>query len=137
MKVQGINNQNSISHKAYFMPNAEFKKLWAVRPKNSGNYIENLQKVKSVLPNHEIEIIESGKTLFDEKMKDYYLLFNNITKKAFGVMIAATSVRNHLETVLECLLEKNERTENFFMSDLDTVNFIQITREKFMIDKFL
>ncbi len=134
MKVQGvntgtINNQSNVSHKAYFKPNAEFKKLWAFRPTNKEAYLDKLQKVKSVLPNHEIEIIKSGKTLFDEKMKDYYLLFNNITKKSFGVMIAATSVRNHLETVLECLLEKNERTENFFKADMDTIDFKLITSE--------
>ena len=42
MKVQGINNQNSISHKAYFKPNAEFKKLWASRPINKFEFNNKL-----------------------------------------------------------------------------------------------
>ena len=33
MKVQGINNQNNLSHKAYFKPNAEIKKLCDISAK--------------------------------------------------------------------------------------------------------
>ena len=130
MKVQGINNQNNLSHKAYFKPNAEFKKLWANRPIMKLEFNSKLLNVKNKLPNHQLEIIDSGRTLINEKLNDYYLIFNNDTNKAFGLAIAVTSVKNHLETLFESLLEKNDKTENFFMSDLDTGNFQQITREK-------
>ena len=131
MKVQGINNQNYISHKAYFKPNAEFKKLWAFRPTKTETFADKLQKVRTKLPNHEIEIIDSGKALIDEKLQNYFLLFNNFTKKSFGVAIAATSVKNHLETVFDCLLEKNKRTENFFDDEItNSLDYDDITTRR-------
>ncbi len=129
MKVQGINNQNNLSHKAYFMPNAEFKKLWASRPMNNETYLKKLKKVKYDLPSHQLEIIESGRALIDEKLKDYYLIFNNLTKKSFGVAIAVGSVKNHLEEVFDSLLEKNEKTADFFKSTMDSSAFHDITNK--------
>lgn len=129
MKVQGINNPNSISHKAYFKPNAEFKNLWAIRPMNSENYFEKLEKVKYNLPSHQLEIIDSGRAFFDEKIKDYYLIFNNFTNKSFGVAIEVSSVKNHLEEVLDSLLEKNEKTVDFFNFTKDSSKFHEITNK--------
>ena len=131
MKVQGINNQNSISHKAYFKPNAEFKKLWAYRPIKKLEFDNKLSDVKNKLPNHQLEIIDSGRSIIGEKVQDYYLVFNNITNKAFGLAIAATSVKNHLETLFESLLEKNDKTEDFFKSTWDTTDFDNITTKNF------
>ena len=129
MKVQGINNQNSISHKAYFNPNAEFKKLWASRPMNSETYLKKLKKVKYDLPSHQLEIIDSGRALIDEKLKDYYLIFNNVTNKAFGLAFAVTTVKNHLEEVFDSLLEKNEKTADFFKSTMVSSAFHDITNK--------
>ena len=131
MKVQGINNQNSISHKAYFKPNTEFKKLWAYRPIKKIEFDNKLSDVKNKLPNHQLEIIDSGRSIIGEKVQDYYLVFNNITNKAFGLAIAATSVKNHLETLFESLLEKNDKTDDFFKSTWDTTDFDKITTKNF------
>ena len=129
MKVQGINNQNSISHKAYFKPNTEFKKLWAYKPSNMEVLHKKIARIKNGLPNHEIEIIDSGRAAINEKLSDFYLLFNNVTKKAFGVAIVVSSVKNHLETVLDSLLEQNDKTKNFFESDdSNLVEFDKITK---------
>ncbi len=131
MKVQSINNQNNISHKAYFKPNAEFKKLWAVRPKNTEDYFDRLRKFKNDLPNHQLEIVDSGRALIDEKLQDFYLIFNNVTNKAFGVSITVGSVKNHLVKVLNLLLEKNDKTQDFFKSTWDSSEFDNITTKTF------
>lgn len=131
MKIQGINNQNNISHKAYFKPNAEFKKLWAYRPTNTDNYFNKLRQVKNELPNHQLEIIDSSRALIDETPRDCYLIFNNATNKAFGLAIAVTSVKNHLVEVLDSLLEKNDKTKDFFEYSWDTSEFDNITTKNF------
>lgn len=131
MKVQGINNQNSVSHKAYFKPNAEFKKLWASRPINKLEFDNKLSDVKNKLPNHQLEIIDAGRVLIDEDLKDYYLIFNNVTNKAFGIAFAHTTVKNHIETLFESLLEKNDKTEDFFKSTWDSTDFDNITTKNF------
>lgn len=131
MNIQPINNQNNISYKAYFKPNAEFKKLWGTRPTNTDDYFVKLRKVEKDLPNHQLEIIDSGRSIIEEKMKDYYLIFNNVTNKAFGVAIAVTSVKNHLVEVLDSLLEKNKKTDDFFKSTWDSSEFDRITTKTF------
>ena len=131
MKIQAINNQNNINHKAHFKPNAEFKKLWAVRPQNSENYFNKLRQVKNELPNHQLEIIDSGRAMFDDKLKDFYLIFNNVTNKAFGIAFTVTTVKNHLEEVFNSLLEKNEKTVDFFKSTWDSSEFVNITTKNF------
>ena len=124
MKIQTSNN---ISHKAYFKPNREFKKLWAIKPHNTEIYLSKLKKVKNELPNHQLEIIDAGTTLIEEKLKYYYLIFNNLTSKAFGVEVAADSERNHFVEILDSLLEKNEKTDNFFQISNESYNFMHIT----------
>ena len=134
MKIQKIaNNQcnNNISHKAYFEPNRDFKKLWAVRPKDTKDYLIKMQKVKGELPNHQLEIIDSGRWVINEKLKDCYLIFNNMTNKSFGLAIAVDSVKNHFEEVLDSLLEKNEYMTDFFKSTGDTLEFNNITTKNF------
>ena len=131
MRIQEINNQNNVSHKAYFKPNVEFKKLWGTRPQETEKYFDKLHQVKFLLPCHELEIIEAGRSLIDEKMKDFYVIFNNVTKKSFGVSIAVTSVKNHLVEVFDSLLEKNEKTRDFFNSTNDAVEFSKITNKFF------
>ena len=130
MKIQSIDNQN-ISHKAYFKPNTEFKKLWAVRPQNDENYFNQLRRVKKELPNHQLEIIDSFGSLIDEIPSKCYLIFNNITNKAFGLAIAATSTKNHLVEVFDSLLEKNEKTTDFFTPNWDSSEFENITTKNF------
>ena len=130
MRVQGINNQNSISHKAYFKPNAEFKRLWTIRPIKDDGFFNKLKNFKSELPNHELEIIEINRFIIDKKVSDTYLIFNNVTHKSFGVAIALTNVKNNLELILESLLSGNDKTKDFFKSTEDTLKFEEITTKK-------
>ena len=52
-------------------------------------------------------------------------------EKSFGVSIAVTSVKNHLVEVFDSLLEKNEKTRDFFNSTNDAVEFSKITNKFF------
>ena len=56
MKVQGINNQNNLSHKAYFKFNKPYQTLYnnALKTKYLEKAKENFYKD---LPNHELEIL--------------------------------------------------------------------------------
>ena len=118
MQVQGINNQNNISYKAYFKPNAEFKYLWAVRPVELNTIKGKLIKFKSDLPNQELEIINK-EFLYGENndSKLIYTIFNNATKKAKDIAIAISSTKNVFETIIEDLLDKNKNNDYFFKSD--------------------
>ena len=118
MKVQVIKNQNSISHKAYFKQNKEFKMLWAIRPEKMENIRYKLQNFKHNLPSHELEIIDSS-VLYNEVEgnKYIYTIINNTTKKAKDVLIDLTSAKNLFETVIDDLTEKNDKNNYFFHED--------------------
>lgn len=125
MRIQAINQNNSINHKAYFKPNTQFKKLWSARPKCSGDKLVDLRKK---LPNHELEILTCEKVageFIDNKLvgnKWVYGIFNNETKKAVGIPVPFESDKSHLEVILEILLSKHERVQNFFKND--PINFL-------------
>jgi len=121
MKISSISNnnykQNSVSHKAYFKPNDEFKKVWAFRPEEMDSFRPKLSSVKNDLPNHELEIIDSGRAVIGEKIKDFYLILNNVTKKSLGIAIPVDSTENHFETICDNLLDDSEKTNYFFTED--------------------
>ena len=77
MKVQGINNQNNLSHKAYFKPNAEIKKLCDISAKTY-EMVQAYKNFKNICPGHEIEIIETQKSKIPGFIN--YKLANNFTK---------------------------------------------------------
>jgi hypothetical protein len=79
MKIQSINNNQNVSHKAYFKPNAEFKRLYT----KSHEVIKNkVQRIKD-LPHQEIELLGEFK---DSKTgREMYYVFNNMTKKMLQV----------------------------------------------------
>ena len=89
MKIQSINNNQNISYKAYFKPNAEFKDLWA--SSIITEEVKNGLSLLKTLNNHELEIVKSGRAFRDsenvEKMEiiDFYKIFNNFTKKALTI----------------------------------------------------
>ena len=78
-----------------------------------------------------MEIIDAGRTLMHEELRDYYLIFNNVTNKALGIAFALTTVKNHIETLFESLLEKNDKTKDFFKSTCDSTDFDNITTKNF------
>lgn len=79
MKIQSINNQSNVSHKAYFKPNAELKKLFSREIKYycqlSTKEIDTFTK----LPNHELEITEAKSISLAKVCCN---VFNNRTKRA-------------------------------------------------------
>ena len=61
MKIQAIgnnHNQNNISHKAYFKPNSNFKKLFGEHISQFKFMDEGGLKKFRELPHHELEIVE-------------------------------------------------------------------------------
>ena len=124
MKIQSTNN---VSHKAYFKPNSEFKKLWGNSDKK---YIkETLDKFTYNLPNHKLEIIDSYKYFDDFKTRVTYNIFNDTTKKLISCKCNSWMDRgNDLSRVLEFLLEKNSETEDFFKVDSTLTDFNTITK---------
>lgn len=81
MKIQSVHNNQNISHKAYFKPNAEFKRMYT----KSHEVIKNkVQRIKD-LPHQEIELLGEFKDANSGKM--LYNVFNNFTKKVLQVDI--------------------------------------------------
>ena len=135
MKIQSINNNQNISYKAYFKPNAEFKDLWA--SSIITEEVKNgLSKLKS-LNNQELEIVKSGRAFRDtenvEKREiiDFYKIFNNFTKKALTISKGMKVNNNPLLTVLEGLLYKNEEVNNFYIKDEEADLFEKHTKGDF------
>ena len=79
MKIQSINNNQSVSHKAYFKPNAEFKRLYA---KSHGVIQNKVERIRN-LPHHEIELLGEFRDSNSGKM--LYHVFNSSTKKVLQV----------------------------------------------------
>lgn len=138
MRIQSINQNNNISHKAYFKPNTEFKKLWGARPKYFGNKLVDLRKN---LPNHELEILTCEKVagdLVDNKLvgnRWVYRIFNNETKKAVGIPVAFESDKRHLEVILEVLLSKHEKVQDFFENDpINTLQYETATEPEIILE---
>ena len=100
MEVQTINKQNNIVHKAYFKPNAEFKKLYG----NHKVLQEELIKKFTDLPNHELEILKLTKLTKGYKFEPSFTceVFNNNTKKALG--IGLHSLTGGLNELLEAMV---------------------------------
>ena len=131
MQISPVNNQ-SISHKAYFKPNVEFKNLWA----NSiiTEEVKNgLSKLKT-LNNHELEIVKSGRAIRESvkpEVIEFYTIFNNFTKKALTISKGMKVNNNPLLAVLEGLLYKNEEVNNFYIKDEETDLFEKHTKADF------
>ena len=61
MRIQPTNN-NSVSHKAYFVPNSNFKILHGMEIKKTVINLTELKKLRE-LPNHPLEILEMKKRI--------------------------------------------------------------------------
>ena len=135
VKIQSINNNQDISYKAYFKPNAEFKDLWS--SSIITEEVKNGLSLLKTLNNHELEIVKSGRAFRDsenvEKMEiiDFYKIFNNFTKKALTIHKGMKVNNNPLLTVLEGLLYKNEEVNNFYIKDEETDLFEKHTKADF------
>lgn len=98
MKIQSINNNYNVSHKAYFKPNTNFHILYGREIKS--NFVNPMlvKKVKE-LPNHELEILKlsnsknNSKNLIDEI--DCVVL-NNETKQTANINLINWTPFNEL-----------------------------------------
>ena len=117
MKIQGINNnQNNVSHRAYFKPNETFNAIYGKYGKTLSK--ESIAKLKS-LPEHKLEMLGvkyfEGVTHFD--------IFNTYTKKTatYGV---------HSKTPLESLIDvlSSKSNADFFTEEaLISMNYLSLT----------
>ena len=103
MKIQSINNNQSISHKAYFKPNAEFKRLYA----KSHEVVHNKVYRFRGLPHQEIELLGEFKDSNSGKM--LYNVFNNFTKKVLQV-----DIKEHAHPLNEIFGAIFSNKEDFF-----------------------
>ena len=107
MKVQGVNNnQNNLSHKAYFKRNAMFNNLCD----RSLQYIteEAISKFNA-LPNHELEILSVTRNKFSGV--DCIAIFNNTTKKR---SVFAITGGDKLKELVDILCGKSQEVDWFF-----------------------
>ena len=133
MKIQTITNINqNISHKAYFKPNTEFKKIWSLSNKTDYT-LSNLKKIKE-LNTHELEIIDSKRGLLENNNKtfvvDSYTIFNNTTKKSLIINTPTQDNIDPLETITNAILA-NLKTQEFFSKDNETDFFENFTSDTF------
>ena len=85
MKIQGINNnQNCISHKAYFKPNTEFMNLYKKANKTE-NLAQQSKFFKEIVPHHELEITGILKNAEYPNWIGYEVV-NNVTQKLKTVL---------------------------------------------------
>lgn len=80
MRIQPTNN-NSVSHKAYFVPNSNFKILHGMEIKKAGINLTELKKLRE-LPNHPLEILEMKKEFVYGNLTGLMCtIFNAVTKQ--------------------------------------------------------
>ena len=89
MKVQGLNNQNNLSHKAYFKQNEAFKFLYKNANKNE-LFSEIANTCKKNLPNHELEIATD--LFVNNEKSGLCRIFNNTTKKTTSTLVSNGSM---------------------------------------------
>ena len=83
MKIQSINSQNSISHRAYFKENTLLKKVLEQDFKRgwTGDLTYEAKRFKSMLPNHELEILHIDPNKYKYAKKGAFTVINSVTKK--------------------------------------------------------
>lgn len=128
MRINSIQQQNNISHKAYFKPNANFKKLFGENVAYYKFMDESRIKKFKELPNHELEIIDIIRR--DSKVSGGAIsctVFNNTTKKALTYNIDKGLWQ--LEHLMQnfCSLT-DQAVRHFFNLDMDNIdNFKALT----------
>ena len=114
MKVQGINNQNSISHKAYFKPNELLRDLYSKSAK-SKELRTLAESFRTNLPKQELEILKCDKSMTNFLIYD---VRNNITQKTHRAFITKDKIDKPRYGICELL------------ASLYRLNFTDYYREK-------
>ena len=99
MKVQGINNQNSISHKAYFKPNELLSDLYSKSAK-SKELRTLAEYFRTNLPKQELEILKCDKSLTNFLI---YEVKNNVTQKTHRAFVTRDKIDKPRYGVCELL----------------------------------
>ena len=116
MKIQATNNQNNISHKAFFKPNDTFNNLYGKYGK--GVTKEAIAKLKT-LPDHRLEMLAIRDF---EKVLDVDI-FNTYTQKTLTIGVTK---KNPIESLINIIA--SETSENFFKEDaLNSTNYLSLT----------
>lgn len=119
MKVQSINNNFNVSHKAYFKPNTNFHILYGLEIKSNCVNPELVKKVKE-LPNHRLEILKlsnsknNSKNLIDEI--DCVVLNNETKQVANYKLINWTPFNELLEKIISL------KNTSFFVRELSVTD---------------
>ena len=129
MKINPI-QQNNISHKAYFKPNENFRKLFGhqIMVKHCE---ESLLKKFRNMPNHEIEIVDIINTGKNLAYGDFTCtLINNSTKKTINLFIEKTY--HKMDRLLEELTRDNHSWINQFYEkdDKNIDDYMNLTKPR-------
>lgn len=111
MKIQSINPQNNISHKAFFKKNEALEFLYK-KAKKTEKLVQFSKDLRKMTPSHELEItkIYKNKNLIENSV---YEIVNNTTEKF--VRIFANNDENGLIMILSHL--NLFRDSDFFKFD--------------------
>lgn len=131
MRIQAINNQNNVSHRAYIKndANGNLKRLWAKTTKTDW-FLDNIKKLTENCPQHEIEILEVTESKLKSNSLDY-LIHNNTTGKSYLQTLSENAWdRNasHFPAILSKLIEKFEKNDDFCKMGLEAKMFDRLTR---------
>lgn len=117
MKIQSINSQNSISHRAYFKENTLLKKILEQDFKRgwTGDLTLELKKFKSMLPNHELEILHIDPNKFLRTDNGSFTVINNVTKKVkeFYYPRYMSEREPRIKSIMN-IIRKDKDCEHFF-----------------------
>ena len=116
MQINQINDNQTVSHKAYFKPNAEFKRLC-----NRGLQSVKPQQIETLLsrPNHELEIL--GRIIHRDATT--FEVFNNTTKRLSNIILSKDKAN------LSGLIDKLCSNYGYFDSTSDDiVKFDKLTK---------
>lgn len=132
MRIQTINNQNNLSHRANLKNdvNGITKRLWAKTTKTD-LLLSNIKKFTEICPQHEIEILESSKSKLEAGAIDY-LIYNNTTGKSYIHTLTEKvwdKDATHLPLIISKLVEKFEKKDSFYKVDLEAKMFDKLTNK--------
>ena len=130
MRIQTINNQNNLSHRANLKNdvNGITKRLWAKTTKTD-LLLSNIKKFTEICPQHEIEILESSKSKLEAGAIDY-LIYNNTTGKSYTHTLTEKvwdKDATHLPLILSKLIENFEKNDDFCQKDIEAKMFDKLT----------
>ena len=122
MKIQSINSQNNISYRAYFKENTLFKKVLEQDFKRgwTGDLTYEAKRFKSMLPNHELEILNIDPSKYEQSNTGSFTVINNMTKKVKE--FTYQSYRSQCEPCIKFIMNiiRNDDDCEYFFDETDS-----------------